>query len=100
MIVRAFAVTAFAWVAVGAPALAVDHSAQAAAPPIPAETCCVDAVQLPPIETSDASDDRALLDLNRMAPATALKLGLEEADWSCRWPDGSWRCFSEIAAPR
>jgi hypothetical protein len=36
----------------------------------------------------------ALVDLNQTAPMSEAKPGLDGADWNCRRPDGSRRCFS------
>ena len=38
----------------------------------------------------------ALVDLNQTAPMSEAKPGLDGADWNCRRPDGSRRCFSSL----
>ena len=96
MIARAFAVAAGVVMAGGPAALALDQSARDTEPRGPVELCCVDAALLPPLETSIAPDRHALLELNQTAPATRAKPGLDGADWNCRRPDGSRRCFSSL----
>jgi len=94
MIVRAFAVAAAAVIAAGSAALALDHSTRDTSPRSPTELCCVDVALLPPNETSAASASHPLPD--RVAPVTEVKTGLDGADWNCRRPDGSRRCFSSL----
>ena len=91
---RVFALAAALLLAAGSTAFALDHSMRYAGPRGPVEWCCVDAAMLPPIETSTAAEGLALLDLNHIAPVSEAKPGLDGADWNCRRPDGSRRCFS------
>lgn len=95
MIVRAFALAGAAAIAAGSAAFALDHSARDTSPRSPTELCCVDIALLPPLETSSASS-HPLLDSNRIAPPTGVKTGLDGADWNCRRPDGSRRCFTSL----
>ena len=95
MIVRAFALAAAAVIAAGSAAFALDHSTRDASLRSPTELCCVDVAFLPPLETSAASANHPL-DQNRVAPVTEVKTGLDGADWNCRRPDGSRRCFSSL----
>jgi hypothetical protein len=37
-------------------------------------------------------------DVNRIEPTSEAKPGLDGADWNCRRPDGSRRCFSSLRA--
>jgi hypothetical protein len=94
MIVRVFAVAAAAVIAAGSAAFALDHSTRDTSPRSPTELCCVDVALLPPNETSAASASHPLPD--RVAPVTEVKTGLDGADWNCRRPDGSRRCFSSL----
>ena len=96
MIVRAFAFAAALAMATGSAAYAADHSTKDTSPRSPDELCCVDIALLPPLETSAAPDRHALVDLNQTAPTSDAKPGLDGADWNCRWPDGSRRCFSSL----
>jgi hypothetical protein len=96
MIARAFAFAAAFFMATGSVAFALDQSTRDVGPRSPVELCCVDTGLLPPIETSIAPDRHALLDLNRTAPKSDAKPGLDGADWNCRRPDGSRRCFSSL----
>jgi hypothetical protein len=94
MIVRAFALATAAVIAAGSAAFALDHSTRDASPRSPTELCCVDLALLPPIETSAGSASHPLPD--RFAPVTEVKTGLDGADWNCRRPDGSRRCFTSL----
>jgi hypothetical protein len=96
MTVRAFALAAVVLIAAGPAALAKDRSMTHVAPRNPAEACCVETALLPPIETSSASDATAMLGVNQIAPTSEAKPGLDGADWNCRRPDGSRRCFSSL----
>src|SRR5262249_41936664 len=92
MIARAFALAAAVAMA-GSAASALDQSTRDTAPRGPAELCCVDTALLPPLETNVATDRHAF---NQAAPATRAKPGLDGADWNCRRPDGSRRCFTSL----
>jgi hypothetical protein len=94
MIVRAFALAVAAVIAAGSAAFALDHSTRG--PRSPIELCCIDVALLPPIETSVASDRHPLPHLNQVAPTAEVKTGLDGADWNCRRPDGSRRCFTSL----
>jgi hypothetical protein len=94
MIVRAFALATAAVIAAGSAAFTLDHSTRDASPRSPTELCCVDLALLPPVETSGASASHPLFD--RVAPVTEVKTGLDGADWNCRRPDGSRRCFTSL----
>jgi hypothetical protein len=96
---RAFAVAAAVLIGAGSCAFALDNSTREKGPRSPVELCCTGTPPLPPIETSAAAENQALLDWSQVAPATAMKPGLDGADWSCRRPDGSQRCVSEAVAP-
>jgi len=96
MIARTFALAAAVVTTAGSAALALDQSARDTGPRSPGELCCVDTALLPPLETSIAPDRHAVLDLNRTAPVSRAKPGLDGADWNCRRPDGSRRCFSSL----
>jgi hypothetical protein len=96
MIMRAFAVAAGVFVGAGSAVFALDHSTKDAAPRSPIELCCVDTAVRPPLETSGAAASQALVDPTRITPVTDAKPGLDGADWSCRRPDGSRRCFSSL----
>ena len=60
-----------------------------------AESCCVEVTMLPPIETSPALDRQALSG-HQVSPVSKAEPGLDGADWSCRRPDVSQRCVSEL----
>src|SRR5262249_6410313 len=94
MIVRAFALAAAAVIAAGSAGFALDHSAPDTSLRSPTESCCVDVALLPPLETSAASASHPSLD--HVGPRTEVKTGLDGADWNCRRPDGSRRCFSSL----
>ena len=96
MIVGAFAFAAALALAMGSSAYAADHSTKNTGPRSPTELCCVDIALLPQLETSVAPDRHALVDLNQTAPRSEAKPGLDGADWNCRRPDGSRRCFSSL----
>jgi len=96
MIARSFALAAALFMAAGPVAFALDQSTRDAGPRNPVELCCVDTALLPPIETSVAPDRHALLDLNQTTPKSRARPGLDGADWNCRRPDGSRRCFSSL----
>jgi hypothetical protein len=66
MIARSFALAAAALMPAGSVAFALDHSTKDAGPRSPVELCCVDAAQLPPIETSVASERGDLLGSTRL----------------------------------
>ena len=93
MIARSFAFAIAAVLAAGSTVLAADHSKRAG-PRGPVELCCVDVALLPPIETSSAPHSRSLVGPNQAM--SEAKPGLDGADWSCRRPDGSRRCFSSL----
>jgi opacity protein-like surface antigen len=97
MIARLFVFAVAAVVAAGSAAFAADHSTREASAPYSAELCCAGAIRLPPIETSGASDSRGVFGLNQAARDA--KPGFDGADWSCRRPDGSRRCFSSLRHP-
>ena len=96
MIPRSFALAAAVAMTAGSSAFAMDQSARDAGPRSPIELCCTEAALLPPIETSIAPDRHALLQLHESAPVTRARPGLDGADWNCRRPDGSRRCFSTL----
>jgi len=96
MPVRSLAVAAFAVVVAASTAVAKDYSARDADHRSPAELCCTEGASLPQIETAVAPDTHAMLDVNRLAPASEPRPGLDGADWNCRRPDGSRRCFSSM----
>jgi hypothetical protein len=93
MITRSFALAAAVVMAAGSAALALDQSTRDTAPRSPVELCCVDTALLPPLETNVAPDRHAF---NHAVPANEAKPGLDGADWNCRRPDGSRRCFSAV----
>ncbi|PWT90220.1 MAG: hypothetical protein C5B56_05840 [Proteobacteria bacterium] len=94
MIVRAFALASVTMIAAASAAFALDHSARDTSPRSPTESCCVDVALLPPLETSAPSASHPSLD--HVGPRTEVKTGLDGADWNCRRPDGSRRCFSSL----
>ena len=96
MVMRAFAVAAAVFIGAGSVAFALDHSTRDTGARSPTELCCVDVAMLPPLETSGAAAGHALVDPTRITPVTDAKPGLDGADWSCRRPDGSRRCFSTL----
>ena len=96
MIARSFALAAAVAMTAGSTAFALDQSARDAGPRSPVELCCTEAAPLPPIETSVAPERHALLDRSQTAPVTRAKPGLDGADWNCKRPDGSRRCFSSL----
>jgi hypothetical protein len=99
MVVCAFALASAVLVGTASAALAVDHSTRDKGSRSPTELCCVGAPSLPPIETSAPSDTQGLIDLTRVTSVNEVKPGLDGADWSCRRPDGSQRCVSELVTP-
>lgn len=96
MIARSLALAAALFTATGSVAFALDQSTRGAGPRNPVELCCVDTALLPPLETSVAPERHALLDPNQTALKSEAKPGLDGADWNCRRPDGSRRCFSAL----
>ena len=96
---RAFALAAAVLIGTGSAAFAVDHSAREASPRSPIELCCVGTPPLPPIETSAPTDTQALLAPTQSTPAHEVRPGLDGANWSCRRPDGSQRCVSDLVTP-
>ena len=96
MVARSFALAAAVVITAGSAAFAIDQSAREAGPRGPVELCCRDTVLLPPIETSVAPERQALLEPTPAAPVARPKPGLDGADWNCRRPDGSRRCFSSL----
>jgi hypothetical protein len=96
MITRAFALAGTVVMATGSAAFALDLSTRDAGPRNPVELCCVDTALLPPLETTIAPERQALLDLNQITPKNRAKPVLDGADWNCRRPDGSRRCFSSL----
>ena len=96
MVARAFAFATAVFMATGSVAFALDQSTRDTGPRNPVELCCVDTVLLPQLETNIAPDREALLDLNQTTPKSRAKPGLDGADWNCRRPDGSRRCFSSL----
>jgi hypothetical protein len=94
MVMRAFAVAAAVLMGAGSAAFAIDHSTRDTTLRSPIELCCLDTTVLPPLETSGAG--QTLVDLTQIRPVTDAKPGLDGADWSCRRPDGSRRCFSSL----
>ena len=96
MIARAFALAAVVVMTAGSTAFALDQSTRDTAPRSPVDLCCVDTALLPPVETSVAPERHALRDHTQTVPVTRAKPGLDGADWNCRRPDGSRRCFSSL----
>ena len=96
MIARSFAFATALFMAAGSVAFALDQSTRDVGPRNPVELCCVDTALLPLLETSIAPDRQALLELNHTTSKTGAKPGLDGADWNCRRPDGSRRCFSSL----
>jgi hypothetical protein len=96
MTTRAFVFAALALVAAASTAVAKDHSARDAGQRGLAEACCIEGAMLAPVETSPAPDAQALLEVNWIAPHSERRPGLDGADWNCRRPDGSRRCFSSL----
>jgi hypothetical protein len=92
MIARSFVFAAAVVTATGSVALALDQSRRDTARS-PVELCCVDTAVVPPIETNVAPDRHAF---NQAPPANQARPGLDGADWNCRRPDGSRRCFSSL----
>jgi hypothetical protein len=93
MIARSVTLAAAVVMAAGSAAMALDQSRRDIAPRGPAELCCVDTALLPPLETNVAPDRHAF---NQAAPANRARPGLDGADWNCRRPDGSHRCFTAL----
>jgi len=93
MIARAFVLAAAVVMAAGSAASALDQSTRDTAPRGPAELCCVDTALLPPLETNVAPDRHAF---KHLAPVSRARPGLDGADWNCRRPDGSRRCFTSL----
>jgi hypothetical protein len=96
MIARSFGLAATVAMTAGSSAFALDQSARDAGPRSTVELCCTEAAPLPAIETSVAPDRHALLDISQTALVTRAKPGLDGADWNCRRPDGTRRCFSSL----
>ena len=96
MVMRVFAVAAAVFIGGASTAFGVDHSTKETTLRSPIELCCVDIALLPPLETSGAAASQVLVDLSQIRPVTDAKPGLDGADWSCRRPDGSRRCFSSL----
>src|ERR1043166_466442 len=102
MIARAFALAAVVGMAAGvvmtagSTAFALDQSTRDTAARSPVDLCCVGTALLPPVETSVAPERHALRDHTQTVPVTRAKPGLDGADWNCRRPDGSRRCFSSL----
>jgi hypothetical protein len=102
MALRAFAFAAAAWLVVGSAALAKDRSINRDNLRNPAaEWCCGEVAMLAANETgAPPVDGYAVNGLGQTAPAAEGKPGLDGADWNCKRPDGSRRCFSVLAPTR
>jgi hypothetical protein len=99
MALRSLGLAAAAMLAVVTTASAKDPVAGDGGPRTPADWCCIEATQLPPIETGSALDSPGLAHAH-IAPVGEAKPGLDGADWNCRRPDGSQRCVSELLTHR
>jgi hypothetical protein len=97
MALRALALAAAAMLAIGATGLARDQSAGKDNLRNPAvEACCGEGAALAPTETGFPPDAYAM----NVAPASEAKPGFDGADWNCKRPDGSRRCFSALSVNR
>ena len=63
-----------------------------------AEWCCGEVSVLATNEMgAPPVDGYVLTSLGQSAPAGEVKPGLDGADWNCKRPDGSRRCFAAMA---
>jgi hypothetical protein len=95
MALRSLGLAAAVMLAVASIASAKDPVAGGSGPRAPADGCCIEVTQLPPIETSSALAAPGIPGHHAVAGSEA-RLGLDGADWNCRRPDGSQRCVSEL----
>jgi hypothetical protein len=97
MALRALALAAAAMLAISSTGLAKDQSAgkDSLRNPV-AEACCGEGAALAPNETGFATESYAM----NVAPASEAKPGFDGADWNCKRPDGSRRCFTRLPSSR
>jgi hypothetical protein len=97
MALRALAIAAAAMLAISSTGHGKDQSAgkDSLRNPV-AEACCGEGAALAPNETGFTPESYAM----NVAPASEAKPGLEGADWNCKRPDGSRRCFTRLPAHR
>jgi hypothetical protein len=97
MVLRALAFAAAGMLAISSTGLAKDQSAGKDSLRNPAaEACCGEVAALAPNETGSAPESYVL----NIASASEAKPGFDGADWNCKRPDGSRRCFSGFSASR
>jgi hypothetical protein len=102
MWLRSVAFAAAALLVAGSAACAKDRSINADNLRNPAaEGCCGEAAALAVNETGATPvDGYALTSLGQSGPAGEVKPGLDGADWNCKRPDGSRRCFAALPPSR
>ena len=102
MALRSFALAAAALLAVGSAALAKDRWIGRDNMPNPATEWCCGEVAAPAVNETGAPpvDGYAFNDLGQTARLTEVKPGLDGADWNCKRPDGSRRCFAALPPSR
>jgi hypothetical protein len=97
MALRALALAAAGMLAISSTGLAKDQSAGRDSLRNPAaEACCGEVAALAPNETGSAPESYVL----NIVPASEAKPGFDGADWNCKRPDGSRRCFSTLPSNR
>jgi hypothetical protein len=99
MPLRSFAFAAAALLVAGSGALAKDRWINRDNLRIPvAEWCCGEIAVLATNETGTTPvDGYVLTSLGQSAPAGEVKPALDGADWNCKRPDGSRRCFAALS---
>src|SRR5580704_1838739 len=97
MALRALTFAAAGMLAISSTGLAKDQSAGKDSVRNPAaEACCGEVAALAPNETASAPESYVL----NIVPVSEAKPGFDGADWNCKRPDGSRRCFSTLPSNR
>jgi hypothetical protein len=97
MALRSFAFAAAALLVVGSAALGKDRSINKDNLRNPAaEWCCGEVAALAVNETGAPPVDYAFNGPGQAAPLGEVRPSLDGADWNCKRPDGSRRCFAAL----
>jgi hypothetical protein len=102
MALRSFAFAAAALLVAGSAASAKDRWINKDNLRNPAAEWCCGEVAMPAVNETGATpvDGYVLTSLGQSAPAGEVKPGLDGADWNCKRPDGSRRCFAAMPPSR
>jgi hypothetical protein len=97
MALRALACAAAAMLAIGSTTLAKDQSADKDSLRNPAaEACCGEGAAVAANGAGFPAESYVL----NIVPVSEAKPGFDGADWNCKRPDGSRRCFSGLPPSR